>query len=96
MERLGAIKSVPGNLVRAHNCHGTVSAKVCRPSKGVRLNSRVITSTTQWRKTALHELGHVAGLGHRSTNNSAMTQGAAPPISTTFDSHDKAAINATY
>lgn len=77
-------------------CHGTVSSRVCRPSKGVRLNGRVITTTQQWRKTSLHELGHVAGLGHRSTNSSAMTQGASPPVSMYFDTHDKGAINASY
>lgn len=78
-------------------CHSAVSgAGVCNTSKGVRLNGRVITTTHQWQKTSLHELGHVAGLGHRSTNNSAMAQGASPPVSRTFDDHDRISINNAY
>ena len=78
------------------NCHTAVSSGRCNSSKGVRLNGRVITTSQQWRKTALHELGHVAGLGHRSTNGSAMTQGASPPVSQYFDSHVRSAINGSY
>lgn len=77
-------------------CHGTVSNRSCSPSYGVRLNTNTISTTQQWQKTSLHELGHVAGLGHRSNNNSAMTQGASPPVSRTFDAHDREVINATY
>jgi hypothetical protein len=76
-------------------CSGTLSGGWCT-SKAVQLNGRVITTGTQWNKTACHEFGHVAGLGHRFDNNSCMTQGAAPPIVTTYDQHDKDAINATY
>jgi hypothetical protein len=65
-------------------------------STSIRLNGRTITTTTQWRKSALHEFGHAAGLGHRTTNASCMTQGAAPPIVATLDAHDKASINANY
>jgi hypothetical protein len=65
-------------------------------STSIRLNGRTITTSTQWTKTATHEFGHAAGLGHRATNSSCMTQGAAPPIGTTFDTHDRDSINANY
>lgn len=72
------------------------SGGICTGSMIVRLNARTITTTTQWQKTALHELGHVAGLGHRNTNASVMTQGAAPPVTRFFDAHDKSEINNVY
>lgn len=62
----------------------------------VQLNLRTAKTTTQRNKTALHEFGHVGGLEHRDTNSSCMSSGAAPPISASFDAHDKAALNAQY
>lgn len=64
--------------------------------KSVKINTRLVSTQAQFRMNACHELGHVAGLGHRNTNASCMTQGNAPPIATTYDAHDLAAINATY
>lgn len=60
------------------------------------LNTRTVTTLSQWKKTSTHELGHVAGLGHRTQNGSCMTQGISPPIASTFDLHDLVSINSTY
>ena len=62
----------------------------------VELNDHTVTTATQAHKTTCHELGHVLGLDHRSTNASCMTQGAAPPISVYPDSHDFAELQSIY
>lgn len=85
----------PDTWYGATYCVEWGSGNACK-AKAVRLNGRTISSRAQWRKTATHEFGHVGGLGHRYTNGSAMTQGAAPPISRTFDRHDIRALNNTY
>lgn len=68
--------------------------------KVVRLNSSAIFASSnpaqQWNKTAIHEMGHVGGLGHRNVSSSCMASGEAPPIVAVFDSHDIAELNATY
>jgi hypothetical protein len=88
--------SYPDTWYGLTSCNSAVSGTTCTTSKYVRLNSRTITTTQQWRKTALHELGHVGGLGHRTVNASVMTQGASPPVSQFLDSHDVASLNAQY
>lgn len=86
----------PENWYGLTSCSGSITGSICSPAKDVRLNARTIATTRQWQKTSLHELGHVAGLGHRPTNTSAMTQGDSPPVSQYFDFHDREAINASY
>lgn len=71
------------------------SAGKCKYKK-VNMNSNYCTTSSQWNKSTLHELGHVGGLGHRQTNDSAMTSGAAPPVSGSFDDHDNEALNNEY
>jgi len=63
----------------------------------IRLNSasnQLASVQSRWNKTACHEFGHTAGLGHRTTSGTCMVQG----ISTywNFDQHDKDTINAGY
>lgn len=90
------LRSYPDSWYGLTACDSSVNNGVCPSSKTVKLNGRTMSTAQQWRKTALHELGHVAGLGHRSVNGSAMKQGSSPPVSQYFDNHDKVAINANY
>ena len=62
----------------------------------VYLNTRVAVSAQQRRKSATHEFGHAAGMGHRADNASVMTQGESPPVSEFYNQHDVNVINAQY
>lgn len=86
--------SYPDGWYGVTSCFNQAGARCAGTS--IKLNGRTVTTATQWSKTATHEFGHAAGLGHRNTNSSCMTQGAAPPIVTTYDQHDKDSINANY
>jgi hypothetical protein len=81
-------------------CPGGLDARRNCAAKSVQMNNRTLDAaadpTTQWKKTACHEFGHVGGLQHQFTNNSCLTQGAAPPIIPLPDAHDNAAIADTY
>jgi hypothetical protein len=76
-------------------CSGTLTGTTCT-YKTVYLNLRVAETAQQRRKTSTHELGHVGGLGHRTTNASVMTQGASPPVSEFYDDHDVQALANQY
>ncbi|WP_161886235.1 matrixin family metalloprotease [Marisediminicola antarctica] len=88
--------SYPETWYGATSCFTAVQNGVCGSGKGVKLNTRTLTTTQQWQKTALHELGHVAGLGHRTVDTSVMASGASPPVSQYLDQHDRDSINASY
>lgn len=62
----------------------------------VTLNNHTVRTATQARKTTCHELGHVLGLAHRTTNASCMRQGPAPPISLFPDGHDFNELHSIY
>lgn len=77
-------------------CSGTLSGGICS-AKFVQLNTHTATTTQQREKTALHEFGHVGGLGHRDGDNgTVMASGASPPISKYLDAHDVAELNSAY
>jgi hypothetical protein len=63
------------------------------------LNDAAADPVAQWKKSACHEFGHVAGLGDRSDafyTGSCMLPGTAPPVAQIPDAHDMDAIAVTY
>jgi hypothetical protein len=63
------------------------------------LNDAGPDPVAQWKKTACHEFGHVAGLGDRFDpfyTGSCMLPGTAPPVAAIPDAHDFDAISVTY
>ncbi len=86
------------SCVGAYACTIRDPADANNHQTGVRvwLNNSEVNTAAQHRKTTCHEIGHVFRLTHRSTNNSCMTQGEAPPISQYPDDHDYNALYNLY
>lgn len=95
----GELDPVPAACVGAFGC--TISqVRDNEPNHykwaRVYLNHNTVDTDAQARKTTCHELGHVLGLAHRSTNDSCMRSGASPPIDKTPDDHDFNALENLY
>jgi hypothetical protein len=60
------------------------------------LNRRYLTSAARWRKTACHELGHVAGLPHRSSGRTCMRDDGFRTVAGTPDATDYRALLRIY
>jgi hypothetical protein len=67
-------------------------------SMWIGLNSRILDATAdplhEWKQTACHEVGHVAGLGHRDPDLTSCM--ASATASAGIDQHDRDAISDTY
>lgn len=93
-------QSYPDGWFGLTQCNGNLNGLAC-DRMGVYLNTRVAVAAQQRRKSYTHEMGHAAGLGHRSGTGTCMTQGESPPISEYFDTaagphNDLTAINSAY